>query len=361
MHPTRLITKICWKSRKVGKSSDLLARRRIHLEWSRRLLLPPSSLNTGRKTAFLFYEARFCEDPRSLIFLLSPSFPTGSSTFGSVFLSSRSVCPNWESLLLSTPLKDPWRWQRRGNPSIQWAFSTPEISSNSWPGEEAWTSLSSIWCLFSSTYMPMLNICGYAGHLDRFPLLDVLFPTTEGFFRHIWFGRQISLMHCVSDLGDRFLWCIVYDINSASAFHSYSRGLNFPAAKRILEEGMACDVIRIRTMVEKKERFAKRRQRVLGNKGWRSDNAYRAIRTCYDDQNIRYSEEVAVDHPYYRDLSPFVIIHPLRLHFRRLNVCFIFFILRLDAEGYRVIDAMLRHGARRDGCSRRASSWPGRS
>ena len=61
---------------------------------------------------------------------------------------------------------------------------------------------------------------------------------------------------------------------SASLSFPNSRGLNFPAAKRILEEGMACDVIRIRGMIEKKERFAKRRQRILGNKGARMTHDY---------------------------------------------------------------------------------------
>jgi len=69
-------------------------------------------------------------------------------------------------------------------------------------------------------------------------------------------------------------------LNARDLIKLLARGLNFPAAKRILEEGMACDVIRIRTLVEKKERFAKRRQRILGNKG-STLKAIELLTQCY--------------------------------------------------------------------------------
>merc|ERR1711970_1076417 len=69
-------------------------------------------------------------------------------------------------------------------------------------------------------------------------------------------------------------------LNARDLIKLLARGLNFPAAKRILDEGMACDVIRIRTMVEKKERFVKRRQRILGNKG-STLKAIELLTQCY--------------------------------------------------------------------------------
>jgi len=69
-------------------------------------------------------------------------------------------------------------------------------------------------------------------------------------------------------------------LNARDLIKLLARGLNFPAAKRILEEGMACDVIRIRGMIEKKDRFAKRRQRILGNKG-STLKAIELLTQCY--------------------------------------------------------------------------------
>jgi len=69
-------------------------------------------------------------------------------------------------------------------------------------------------------------------------------------------------------------------LNARDLIKLLARGLNFPAAKRILDEGMACDVIRIRGMVEKKDRFAKRRQRILGNKG-STLKAIELLTQCY--------------------------------------------------------------------------------
>jgi len=69
-------------------------------------------------------------------------------------------------------------------------------------------------------------------------------------------------------------------LNARDLIKLLARGLNFPAAKRILEEGMACDVIRVRGLVEKKERFAKRRQRLVGNKG-STLKAIELLTQCY--------------------------------------------------------------------------------
>jgi ribosomal RNA assembly protein len=46
-----------------------------------------------------------------------------------------------------------------------------------------------------------------------------------------------------------------------------SRSVPAPQAVKILEDEMACDVIKIRTLVRNKDRFVKRRQRILGPSG----------------------------------------------------------------------------------------------
>lgn len=46
-----------------------------------------------------------------------------------------------------------------------------------------------------------------------------------------------------------------------------ARSVPAPQAIKILDDGMACDVIKIRTLVRNKEKFVKRRQRILGSNG----------------------------------------------------------------------------------------------
>jgi ribosomal RNA assembly protein len=46
-----------------------------------------------------------------------------------------------------------------------------------------------------------------------------------------------------------------------------ARGVALPQAIRILQDDMACDVIKIGGLVRNKERFVKRRQRIVGPNG----------------------------------------------------------------------------------------------
>jgi len=46
-----------------------------------------------------------------------------------------------------------------------------------------------------------------------------------------------------------------------------ARGVAIGQAVKILEDGVACDIIKIGNIVRNKERFAKRRQRIIGPDG----------------------------------------------------------------------------------------------
>lgn len=46
-----------------------------------------------------------------------------------------------------------------------------------------------------------------------------------------------------------------------------ARGLTVTQATRVLEDTVACDIIKIGSLVRNKERFVKRRQRIIGPDG----------------------------------------------------------------------------------------------
>lgn len=120
----------------------------------------------------------------------------------------------------------------------------------------------------------------------------LLFPKyREPYLRSVWSSITSALeaygLACELDLVQgkmtvkttRKTWDPYIVFKGRDLLKLLARGVNAPQAIKILEDGIACDIIKIGGIVRNKERFVKRRQRIVGPNGSTLKVCFNAIYT----------------------------------------------------------------------------------
>lgn len=121
----------------------------------------------------------------------------------------------------------------------------------------------------------------------------LLFPKyREAYLRSVWGGITSALdgygLACELDLVQgkmavrttRKTWDPYIILKARDLLKLLSRGVSAPQALKVLQDGVACDVIKISGIVRNKERFVKRRQRIVGP-GGSTLKAIELLTDCY--------------------------------------------------------------------------------